>query len=123
MPPPILLGDVEASTSDYQVTGHTHAPHNLTLPNQKKSPLSHLDDLDSDQWAFMRLMLVLMVIGAAISIWLLIKFRRSVNDPSSNDSQSRHNAVYKPLNTFDELQISDFSDDESEDEFVVKLAG
>ena len=79
MPPPLLLfgsNDGEASSSSSStVMGHTHAPHNLTLPNPKKSPISHLDDLDSDEFAFVRMMFVLMVIGVAIAIWLSIKFR------------------------------------------------
>lgn len=57
------------------VINHTHLPHNLTLPNSKKSPISHLDDLESDQYAFLRFMFILFLLGLGIGVWLMIKFR------------------------------------------------
>jgi hypothetical protein len=124
MPPSLLLsGNYDISvTPSPSIFPHTHSPTNLTLPNHKKSPISHLDDLDSDQFAFLRMLFVLFIIGIIIAIWLLIKFRSSVNSTlTSAKSQPKHNAVYKPLKTFDEIEISD--SDESEDELVIKLAG
>jgi hypothetical protein len=123
MPPSLLLsGNYDISVTPSSIFPHTHSPTNLTLPNHKKSPISHLDDLDSDQFAFLRMLFVLFIIGIIIAIWLLIKFRSSVNSTlTSTKSQPKHNAVYKPLKTFDEIEISD--SDESEDELVIKLAG
>lgn len=57
------------------ITGHTHAPSNLTLPSIKKSPISHLNDLDSDEYAFLRFLFILFIIGGIIGIWVVIKFR------------------------------------------------
>uniref|UniRef100_A0AC35GAF2 Uncharacterized protein n=1 Tax=Panagrolaimus sp. PS1159 TaxID=55785 RepID=A0AC35GAF2_9BILA len=123
MPPSLLLsGNYDISVTPSSIFSHTHSPTNLTLPNHKKSPISHLDDLDSDQFAFLRMLFVLFIIGIIIAIWLFIKFRSSVNSTlTSTKSQPKHNAVYKPLKTFDEIEISD--SDESEDELVIKLAG
>uniref|UniRef100_A0AC34FR64 Uncharacterized protein n=1 Tax=Panagrolaimus sp. ES5 TaxID=591445 RepID=A0AC34FR64_9BILA len=126
MPPSLLLSGnndiIVVTRSPPTIFPHTHSPTNLTLPNHKKSPISHLNDLDSDQFAFLRMLFVLFIIGVLIAIWLLIKFRSSIN-ASSTKSQPKHNAMYKPLKTFDEIEISEASSDESEDDLVIKLAG
>ncbi|KAE9547705.1 hypothetical protein FO519_009081 [Halicephalobus sp. NKZ332] len=99
---------------------HTHPPNNLTLPNVKKSPISHLEDLDSDNYAFLRFLFVIALIGGAIGIWLMIKFKIRVRKESGYGSRGS-SAEYKPLRVDDVLDMS--SGEDEDDDVILKLAG
>uniref|UniRef100_A0AC34Q476 Uncharacterized protein n=1 Tax=Panagrolaimus sp. JU765 TaxID=591449 RepID=A0AC34Q476_9BILA len=109
------------STTKFSNFGHTHSPNNLTLPNSKKSPISHLNDLNSDDYAPLRLLLILLLIGFGIATWLIIKYRRSLRSEHMFGT-STTSAEYKPLRVDDVLEIS--SDDGSEeDDVILRVAG
>uniref|UniRef100_A0A7E4V9M4 Keratinocyte-associated transmembrane protein 2 n=1 Tax=Panagrellus redivivus TaxID=6233 RepID=A0A7E4V9M4_PANRE len=107
MPPPLSI----STLATLQPTGHTHAPHNLTLPTGKKSPISHLNDLEADEYAWLRFLFLCFVFGIIFTIWMYCKWRSNKNE-ANNPSISAH---YHPLST-EMGELESDSDDSFENE-------